>query len=86
MINHNDKALRKNVLETAFYLVKRDYLIRSVMFNSKYRAFSRGQNPEKSKSGRPRKESIKGFEMRRIQINSDTYHLKKALKPCYIRV
>lgn len=65
MINHNDEALRNNVLETAFYLVKRDYLIRSVMFNSKNRAFSKGQNPEKSKSGRPRKESIKGFEIER---------------------
>ena len=63
MINHNDKALRKNVLETAFYLVKRDYLIRSVMFNSKNRAFGKGHNPAKSKSGRPRKESIKGFEI-----------------------
>ena len=63
MINHNDEALRKNVLETAFYLVKRDYLIRSVMFNSKNRAFGKGHNPAKSKSGRPRKESIKGFEI-----------------------
>ena len=63
MINHNDEALRNNVLETALYLVKRDYLIRSVMFNAKNRAFGKGQIPEKSKSGRPRKDGFKGFEL-----------------------
>jgi hypothetical protein len=64
-INHNETALRDNMLNTAFYLVKKDYLIRSVMFNAKNRAFGKGQIPEKSKSGRPRKEGIKGFDLER---------------------
>jgi len=64
-INHNDTVRRDNMLNTAFYLIKKDYLIRSVMFNAKNRAFGKGQIPEKSKSGRPRKDSIKGFEMER---------------------
>ena len=63
MINYHETVLRDNMINTALYLVKRDYLIRSVMFNSKNRAFGKGQIPEKSKSGRPRKESIKGFEI-----------------------
>lgn len=54
MISNDDAVLRENVLDTALYLVKKDYLIRSVMFNSKNRAFGKGQIPEKSKSGRPR--------------------------------
>lgn len=63
IINHNETALRDNMLNTALYLVKKDYLIRSVMFNSKNRAFGKGQIPEKSKSGRPRKESIMGLDL-----------------------
>ena len=63
MISHHEDVLRDNVINTALYLVKKDYLIRSVMFNSKNRAFGKGHNPAKSKSGRPRKESIKGFEI-----------------------
>ena len=55
MISHHEEDLRDNVIATAMYLVKKDYLIRSVMFNSKNRAFSKGQIPQKSKSGRPRK-------------------------------
>lgn len=66
IINHHEDVLRDNVINTALYLVKKDYLIRSVMFNSKNRAFGKGHNPKKSKSGRPRKESSKGFE---IEIN-----------------
>lgn len=62
MISHHEEVLRDNVINTALYLVKKDYLIRSVMFNSKNRAFGKGQIPEKSKSGRPRKEISKGFE------------------------
>lgn len=54
-INHHDTVLKDNMLNTALYLVKKDYLIRSVMFNAKNRAFGKGQIPEKSKSGRPRK-------------------------------
>lgn len=65
VINHHDTALRDNMLNTAFYLVKKDYLIRSVMFNAKNRSFGKGQIPQKSKSGRPRKESIKGFDLER---------------------
>lgn len=65
MINHHETVLRDNMINTALYLVKKDYLIRSVMFNAKNRAFGKGQIPEKSKSGRPRKESIKGFELSR---------------------
>lgn len=65
MINHHEAVLRDNMLNTAFYLVKKDYLIHSVMFNSKNRAFGKGQIPNKSKSGRPRKESTKGFEIKR---------------------
>jgi len=55
MISHHEQALRDNVITTALYLVKKDYLIRSVMFNSKNRAFGKGKIPEKSQSGRPRK-------------------------------
>lgn len=55
MISHHEEDLRDNVIATAMYLVKKDYLIRSVMFYSKNRAFSKGQIPQKSKSGRPRK-------------------------------
>lgn len=62
MISHHEAVLRDNVIKTALYLVKKDYLIRSVMFNSKNRAFGKGQIPDKSKSGRPRKETSKGFE------------------------
>lgn len=62
MISYHEDVLRDNVINTALYLVKKDYLIRSVMFNSKNRAFGKGQIPEKSKSGRPRKEMSKGFE------------------------
>lgn len=65
MISNDDAVLRENVLDTALYLVKKDYLIRSVMFNAKNRAFGKGQIPEKSKSGRPRKESMKDFEIER---------------------
>lgn len=65
MISHHENTLKENMISTAFYLVKKDYLIRSVMFNAKNRAFGKGQIPEKSKSGRPRKESIKGFDLDR---------------------
>lgn len=65
IISHHENTLRENMLNTAFYLVKKDYLIRSVMFNAKNRAFGKGQIPEKSKSGRPRKETIKDPDLER---------------------
>ncbi|WP_227542918.1 YagK/YfjJ domain-containing protein [Acinetobacter chinensis] len=55
MISHHETFPRDNMLNTAFYLVKKDYFIRSIMFDSKNRAFGKGQIPGKSKSGRPRK-------------------------------
>lgn len=47
---------KNDVINAAKYLIKSDYFISSMLFDENNRAFSKGQIPHKTKSGRPRKD------------------------------